>query len=113
MIREDHEFGDLDYPSEEEGIEKLEDAKRNFILWCRKDIIIKSRSSPIVSPQSREDESTQTSQNTTHSTAAFTPPSQNPPKTTAPSENPPSTQPLEHHSRHTTTLQNTPNEEAP
>jgi hypothetical protein len=31
-IREVREFGDLDYPDEEEGIEKLKDAKRNFIL---------------------------------------------------------------------------------
>jgi hypothetical protein len=32
MIREGHEFEDLDYPDEEEGIEKLKDAKGNFIL---------------------------------------------------------------------------------
>jgi hypothetical protein len=31
-IREVREFEDLDYPDEEEGIEKLKDAKRNFIL---------------------------------------------------------------------------------
>jgi hypothetical protein len=31
-IREGHEFEDLDYPYEEEGIEKLKDAKENFIL---------------------------------------------------------------------------------
>jgi hypothetical protein len=31
-IREGHEFEDLDYPDEEEGIEKLKDAKGNFIL---------------------------------------------------------------------------------
>jgi hypothetical protein len=31
-IREGHEFKDLDYPNEEEGIEKLKDAKVNFIL---------------------------------------------------------------------------------
>jgi hypothetical protein len=49
-IREGHEFEDLDYLDEEEGIEKLKDAKGNFILWPRKDIIIKIRSSPIVSP---------------------------------------------------------------
>jgi hypothetical protein len=48
-IREGHEFEDLDYPDEEEGIEKLKDAKGNIILWPCKDIIIKSRSSPIVS----------------------------------------------------------------
>jgi hypothetical protein len=49
-IRECHEFEDLDYPDEEEGIEKLKDAKGNFILWPRKDIILKTSSSPIVSP---------------------------------------------------------------
>jgi hypothetical protein len=48
-IKEGCEFEDLDYPDEEEGIEKLKDAKRNFILWPRKDIIIKIHSSPIVS----------------------------------------------------------------
>jgi hypothetical protein len=31
-IRECHEFEDLDYPDEEEEIEKLKDAKGNFIL---------------------------------------------------------------------------------
>jgi hypothetical protein len=41
-IREGHEFKDLDYPDEEEGIEKLKDAKRNFILWPHKDIIRKN-----------------------------------------------------------------------
>jgi hypothetical protein len=54
MIREGHEFEDLDYREQEEGIEKLRDAKGNFTLWPRKDIIIKSRSSLIVSPQSRD-----------------------------------------------------------
>jgi hypothetical protein len=49
-IREYHEFEDLDYPDEDEGIEKLIDAKGTFILWPRKDIIVKTRSSPIVSP---------------------------------------------------------------
>jgi hypothetical protein len=98
MIREGHEFEDLDYPDKEEGIEKLKDAKRDFISWPHKDIIIKIRSSPIVSPQSREDEGTPTSQNTIHSTTAFTPPYENPPKTTRPPKNPASTQPLEHHS---------------
>jgi hypothetical protein len=49
-IREGHEFEDLDYPDEEEGIEKPKDAKGNFILWPCKDIILKTRSSPIVSP---------------------------------------------------------------
>jgi hypothetical protein len=61
MIREGHEFEDLDYPDKAEGIEKLKDAKENFILWPRKDIIIKIRSSPIVSPQSIEDAGTSTS----------------------------------------------------
>jgi hypothetical protein len=42
MIREGRELEDLDYPDEEEGIEKLKDAKENFILWPRKDIIIKN-----------------------------------------------------------------------
>jgi hypothetical protein len=40
-IREGHEFEDLDYPDEEEGIEKLKDAKGNFILWPHNDIILK------------------------------------------------------------------------
>jgi hypothetical protein len=31
-IREGHEFEDLDYPNEEEGIENMKDAKGNFIL---------------------------------------------------------------------------------
>jgi hypothetical protein len=31
-IRQGHEFKDLDYPNEEEGIENLKDAKRNFII---------------------------------------------------------------------------------
>jgi hypothetical protein len=31
-IREGREFENLDYPDEEEGIEKLKDAKGNFIL---------------------------------------------------------------------------------
>jgi hypothetical protein len=31
-IREGHEFEDLDYLDEGEGIEKLKDAKGNFIL---------------------------------------------------------------------------------
>jgi hypothetical protein len=67
--KEGHEFEVLDYPDEEEGIEMLKDAKGNFILWPRKDIILKTRSSPIVLSQSREEESTPTSQNTICSTA--------------------------------------------
>jgi hypothetical protein len=74
-IREGHEFDDLDYPDEDERIVKLKDAKG---------IIIKTHSSPIVSPQSREYDGTPTSQNTIHNTAAFTPPSQNLLKTTPP-----------------------------
>jgi hypothetical protein len=61
IIREGCEFEDLDYPNKEEGIEKLKDAKGNFILWPCKDIILKTRSSPIVSPQSKEYEGTPTS----------------------------------------------------
>jgi hypothetical protein len=49
-IGEGHEFEDLYYPNQEEGIEKPKHAKENFILWPRKDIILKSHSSPIVSP---------------------------------------------------------------
>jgi hypothetical protein len=52
MIREGREFEDLDYPNEEEGIEKLVDAKATFLLWLCKGIIVKTHSSPIVSPQS-------------------------------------------------------------
>jgi hypothetical protein len=54
-IREGHEFEDLDYPNEDERIEKLVDAKGAFILWTRKDIIVKTHSSSIVSPRSTED----------------------------------------------------------
>jgi hypothetical protein len=97
-IREGHELEDFDNPEEVEGIEKLEDAKGNFILWPCNDIILKICSSPIVSLHSREDEGTPTSQNTIRSIVRFTPPSQNPPQTTPPLKNPPSTQPLEHHS---------------
>jgi hypothetical protein len=60
-IREGREFEDLDYPNEDEGIEKLVDAKRTFILWPREDIIVKTRSSPIVSPWSTETGGTPTS----------------------------------------------------
>jgi hypothetical protein len=49
-IREGREFEDIDYPDEEKGNEKLKYAKGNFILWPRKDIILKLCSSPIVSP---------------------------------------------------------------
>jgi hypothetical protein len=49
-IKEGHEFEDPNYLDEEEGIEKLKDAKQNFILWPRKDIILKIPSSLIVSP---------------------------------------------------------------
>jgi hypothetical protein len=91
LVGEGREFEDLDYPNEEEGIDKLKDAKGNIILWPRKYIIIKNRSSPIVLPQSKEDEGTPSSQNTIHSTTTFTPLSQNPSKTTLPPENPPYT----------------------
>jgi hypothetical protein len=59
-IKEGHEFEDLDYLNEKQGIEKLKDAKGNFTLWPHKDIILKIHSSPIVSPQSKEDEGTPT-----------------------------------------------------
>jgi hypothetical protein len=49
-IREVCEFEDLDYPDEDEEIEKLVDAKGTFILWPCKDIIVKTHSSPFVSP---------------------------------------------------------------
>jgi hypothetical protein len=52
-IREGHEFENLDNPDEEEVIEKLKDAKGNFILWPRKDIILKTCSSSIISLQNR------------------------------------------------------------
>jgi hypothetical protein len=123
MIREGSEFEDLDYPDEEEGIEKLKDAKVNFIIWPRKHIIIKTRSSLIISPKSREDEGTPTSQNTIRNTATFTPPYENHPETPPPPKNLTSTQPLEHHSPphghsskspHTTPpLQNLLTEQAP
>jgi hypothetical protein len=60
-IREGHQFEDLDYPGEDEGIEKLVDAKWTFILWPRKDIIVKTRSLSIVSPRSTEVGGTPTS----------------------------------------------------
>jgi hypothetical protein len=96
-IREGRQFKDLDYPNKGEGIEKLKDAKGNFILCPHKDIILKISSSLIVSPQNREDEGIPTFQNTLHSIAKFTPPSQNPPQTTHPPENRPPTQPFKHH----------------
>jgi hypothetical protein len=61
MIREGHEFEDLDYPDEDEGIEKLVHAKGTFILWPCKDIIVKTHSSLIISPRSTEAEGTPTS----------------------------------------------------
>jgi hypothetical protein len=61
MIREGREFEDLDYPDEHEGIDKLVDAKGTFILWPHKDIIVKTRLSPIVSPRSTETRGTPTS----------------------------------------------------
>jgi hypothetical protein len=60
-IRECHQFVDLDYHNEDEGIDKLVDAKGTFILWPCKDIIVKIHSSSIVSPWSREAGGTLTS----------------------------------------------------
>jgi hypothetical protein len=40
-IREGHEFEDLDSPDEEDGTEKMKDAKGNFILRPPKHLIIK------------------------------------------------------------------------
>jgi hypothetical protein len=60
-IREGCDFEDLDYPNEEEGIEKLVDDKGTFILWPCKDIIVKTRSSLIVLPRSIEVGGTPTS----------------------------------------------------
>jgi hypothetical protein len=42
MIREGHESENLEYPDEDEGIEKLVDPKGTFILWPHKDIIVKT-----------------------------------------------------------------------
>jgi hypothetical protein len=50
MIREGRDFEYLDYPYEDEGIEKMVDAKGTFILWLHKDIIVKARSSPLLLP---------------------------------------------------------------
>jgi hypothetical protein len=79
-IREGHEFKDLDYPNEEEEIEKLVDAKGTFILWPHIDIIVKTRSSPIVSPQSIEVGGTPTpnTKPTQNSHTSATPLSQDP-----------------------------------
>jgi hypothetical protein len=60
-IREGHEFENLDYPNEDEGIEKLVDAKKTFIHWPRKDIIVKTHLPLIVSPWSTEAGGTPTS----------------------------------------------------
>jgi hypothetical protein len=49
-IREGLEFEELDYPDEEEGIEKLVDARVTSILWPCKDIIVKTRLSLVVLP---------------------------------------------------------------
>jgi hypothetical protein len=82
MIREGREFEVHDYPNEEEGIEKLVDAKGTLIHWSHKDIIVKTHLSPIVSPQSTEAGGTPTSNmplpvQDPH-TSATPPPSQNP-----------------------------------
>jgi hypothetical protein len=60
MIKEGYEFEDHDYPDEDEGIEKLVDAKGTFILSPHKDIIVKNHLSSIVSPRSTEVEGTPT-----------------------------------------------------
>jgi hypothetical protein len=60
-IREGREFEDHDYPDEDEGIDKLNDAKGTFTLRPRKDIIVKTRSPSIISPQSTEAGGTPTS----------------------------------------------------
>jgi hypothetical protein len=60
-IREGRQFEDLDYPDEDEGVEKLVDAKGTFILWPHKGIIIKIHSSSIVLPWSTEAGGTPTS----------------------------------------------------
>jgi hypothetical protein len=77
MIREGQKFEDLDYPDEDEGIEKLVDAKGTFILWPHKDIIVKTCSSSIVSPRSTEAGGTPTSnmlKPTQNSRPSVTPP---------------------------------------
>jgi hypothetical protein len=66
MIREGREFKYLNYLNEEERIEKLVDAKGTFILWPRKDIIVKTHLPPIVSPQSTEAGGTPTSNMSLH-----------------------------------------------
>jgi hypothetical protein len=81
MIRKGREFEDLDYPNEDEGIEKLVDAKGTFIHWPHKDIIIKTHSSPIVSPRSTEAGGTPTSNLTMPAQnphTSVTPPAQDP-----------------------------------
>jgi hypothetical protein len=66
MIREGRELKYLNYLNEEERIEKLVDAKGTFILWPRKDIIVKTHLPPIVSPQSTEAGGTPTSNMSMH-----------------------------------------------
>jgi hypothetical protein len=53
-IREGPEFEDLEYPSEDKGIEKLVDVKESFIPWPRNDIIVKTHSPLIASLRSTE-----------------------------------------------------------
>jgi hypothetical protein len=60
-IREGGQFEDLDYPNEDEGIEKFVDSNGTFILWPHKDIIVKTRLMPIVSLRSIEAGGTTTS----------------------------------------------------
>jgi hypothetical protein len=115
-IREGHEFEDLDYPDEEEGTEKLNDATGTFILWPHKDIIKKPVPHILFRRRADRMRVLQLLK------IPYTPLphlllSQIPPKTTPPPENPPYTQHLKHHSLkppHTTPpLQNLPTEQAP
>jgi hypothetical protein len=61
MIREGREFEDLDYANEDDGIERLVDAKGTFILFPGKYIIVKTHSLPIVLPWSTKVGGTPTS----------------------------------------------------
>jgi hypothetical protein len=98
-IKEGHRFEDLDYPDENKGIEKLKDAKGNFILWPYKDIHVKIDSSSIVSPQNKEGDGTPTSHNTSLSTiGCHLSPQHYSSQNIPPSQNPPPTQPLRQHS---------------
>jgi hypothetical protein len=54
-VGEGREFEDLDYLDKEKGIEKLKDAKGNFIRRPHKETILKICSSLIILSQSREE----------------------------------------------------------